>query len=238
MSILINNDLIWVSVPRCASLSIETTLLSTSNLIVEYCGDYESITKKNKEDKYLKHYHYDILELYNYFGFKESVCIKRDWFDRWLSALENVFESISQDNFHPIVEWKDVDNKFIYDVFNMNFSNDLYTINNDEKMLNCYSKFIKEDYKTAYKNSVAFPNVGILRSQNYFKNNTPCTYEFDIFEISKFENFIENKYNVEFKLPALNCSKKIKNNIIIDNNLKNWIWKIFESPYKKSGSFI
>ena len=236
--ILINNDLIWVSIPRCASASIESKLFNSSGLTIKYAGDYERILEKSKSDsRYSSHRHSPIDSLYAYFGYYNSICIKRDWLERWKSSLELMFKIVEIDKFTPITNFEDIDNDFIYKNFNIEFSNKLYS-GNMEDSLYCYSKFIKEDFDYVKKESVSYTSIHAIRSQNYWKNNKPCTYEFDINEIHKFEKFIEDRYNIEFKLSKTNESEKTNKKIIFDDDLKNWIWKIFEYPLLKNKTLI
>ena len=47
MSLLINNDLIWISVPKCASVSIETALIDSEidiRLLPDHRYNYEKKT--------------------------------------------------------------------------------------------------------------------------------------------------------------------------------------------------
>jgi hypothetical protein len=78
----------------------------------------------------------------------------------------------------------------------------------------------------------------VLQSENHWKENQPSTYEFDIKEIHKFEEFIEKRYGVSFKIPHLNSTPKIKNKIEINDELKNYLWNVFEKPFEKRNSLI
>lgn len=222
MSILIDNNLIWVSIPRCASLSIEKTIMNINELNSIHYLDYNNLII---HDVLHSHGHFMLNSLYQVFGRKETICITRDWFDRWLSSLEQIFKIIKMDNLTPIIDWIDVDNNFIYDTFDSKFSNDIYS---GDSSLECYYKLIKKDNNISNNlNGV----INILRSQNFWKNNEKCTYEFDIHEIYKFENFMSNRYNVDFRLPTINASSGIKSKIVIDDKLKNHVWNIFESIF-------
>jgi len=237
MSILINKDLLWVSVPRCASISIENALMN-KNIKVDHYFKYDELVIKNKADNNIPfHYHTPLSSLYEYFGKKESICITRDWFERWLSSFEHMFLCVKRDKLNAVIDWKDVDNDFIYEVFNENFSNKLYSMT-DEGELECYSKLIKEDISIAYDKSIYFRSISILCSQKYWKDNEKCTYEFDISEIYKFENFISDRYNIDFKIPHINSGSGIKSKILIDDKLKNHVWNIFEKPYIKRNQLI
>jgi hypothetical protein len=140
MSLLINNELIWVSVPKCASFSIEDALLK-SNLDIKK----HSKVKKNQQH----HTHIALHILKEEFGDKKSICIKRDWFERWLSSLQYILENIKLNNsLKPIKEWKDVDNQFIYDTFTDEFSNVFHSGETKSENI-CYGKFLKNKEEIA-----------------------------------------------------------------------------------------
>lgn len=222
MSICINNDLIWVSIPRCASLTIEKALLNSKlnvSLFNEIAGD-----------KVENHMHYQLYNLYEHYGRLETVCITRDWFDRWLSALRYFWKSLKNYKLTPIIEWEDIDNDFIYEYFNKSFSDVIYNSNSFE---NTFLLFLKN--KNNYiSNENIFNLIKIFSSQNQIKCNESCTYEFDIKNINQFEIFIQNRYNIDFKLLHLNSSENIPNKIIINDELKDFIWNVFESRFEKN----
>ena len=86
MSLLINDNLIWVATPKCASISIENALYS-SNLNIK--------PSKWIEINNNRHLHIPIDILKKEFGNKESICITRDWFEKWLSALNHLWDVIN-----------------------------------------------------------------------------------------------------------------------------------------------
>ena len=227
MSLLINNDLIWISVPKCASISIEHALIN-ADLDIKLLSEYRYSHRTD-----LVHGHYRKSQLFDEFGIKETVCINRDWIDRWVSALEFIWGRILYANLTPIINWNEVDSQFIYKTFDIDFSKKLY---------------YTDQYDELYKKLINNPNVEIntnflgvlstLVSHNYWKENQPCTHEFDIKEIHKFEKFIQKRYGVSFNLEHLNSTPKIKNKIEINDELKNHVWNVFEKPFEKRKTLI
>jgi hypothetical protein len=240
MSICINNDLIWISIPRCASTSIENSLQNTENLDIKYPGTYERFFFKKG-----LHVHLRLKTMYNFFGKKETICITRNWFDRWLSGLEHMWwEMISSKNF-PVIPWEEIDNDWIYQNITSEYVNAIYTINrNVEKDDDIELWKVKEKWNNYFvmpefidqRRNRFFPTV--LLSEKYWKENIKCTYEFDIKEIDKFESFISKRYNVDFKLLKLNSYEKLPNKIVKDEKLKNWVWNNFEKPFITTDKLI
>jgi hypothetical protein len=237
MSICINNDLIWLSIPKCASTSIEDALVKSKLDIVHY--EYEKLKNYNR------HFHIRLKDLYQKFGVKETICINRDYFDRWISGLKHIWDTYELSNIPLIEKWENVDNEFIYKTFTDDYINEIYasgknfpTIrNHNGKSLIDYSKVTKlELNKKIVPKGIFIENI--LRSQLYLKDNKKCTYEFNINEIEKFEKFIENRYNIDFKLDILNKTSFQHNLIIKDEKLKNWVWEKFEKRFIKSNNII
>jgi hypothetical protein len=231
MSILINNDLIWISIPKCASISIERALIN-SELNIKLQLEYKYVVERKGMHSHIKKSH-----LFNEFGIHPTVCITRNWLDSWLSSLEFIWQRLLLNQYSPIIQWEDIDNQFIYDTFDINFSKNLYHTtdweDNLKKLINNPLQ-LEDDNNSHYINSL----LSTMFSQNHWKENQPCTYEFDIKEIHKFEEFIQKRYGVSFKIPHLNSTPKIKNKIEINDELKNHLWNIFEKPFEKRNSLI
>lgn len=229
MSYLINNDLIWVAIPKCASISIERALVKT-NLVLD------SIHYNN--DKSI-HSHIRVSEAISTFGNKETVCIKRDWFERWMSSLQYVINGT--DNYSPYtfkVKWEDIDNEFIYNFFTDSYINNLYLfLNNYDVTKDCFLEFVEE--KEIIPNIFPYEyTICTLLSQRYWVENQQCTYEFDISELDKFSEFIENRFGEKLNIEKFNSNPETKSKIIIDDKLRNWVWDKFEKPFIKTNRLI
>lgn len=241
MSLCINDDLIWVSVPRCASYSIENALFNTSLNIKHYNYGNARV--------YPEHLHSKLTSLYHTFGKMETVVIKRNYFNRWISALQHSWYMYEIDGVEMSVKWKDIDNDFIYENFTKEYIDSIYSIVSTENDLVEYEDIIKmRELKKSiiYRFAKNIPkNVEklniptmLLLSQSYWVDNQKCTYEFDISEIDKFEEFMCNRYKIDFKVKKINESKSIKNNIIKDDKLKQWVFDNFEKRFEKRNQLI
>lgn len=183
------------------------------------------------------HYHVPLNECLLTWGNKETICITRDWVQRWISALNFIWDKIEfESEYTPIRKWEDVDNKFLYKSFDTNFLNNLHLVDGqDIGIQSCFLKLVKENYDPLKK----IPNVMItLISQKYFLSNKKCTYEFDIKEIDKFTDFIEERFGERLIIENTNQSTKRANKIVIDDKLKQWIWENFEKRFEKRNQLI
>lgn len=227
MSHLLNDKIIWVAIPRCASFAVENAF-KKSDLKMTPCQKVLGFKGHEKE-----HLHIEAKLLIDEFGDLETLCIKRDWLERWLSGLKHFL--LSHAVFYknePFVSWEEVDNDFIYETFDHEFCNKLYFGNFDDDVELCrrlLKKFDPDDDATL---------IGMLKSQNFYKINNKCTYEFDIKELYKLEKFIMDKFAIDIKINKVNESPKLTNKIVIDNELKEWIWDKFEKPFEKNNVLI
>ena len=228
MSLLINNDLIWISVPKCASLSIEKALMN-SEIDIKLHSEYRySLEKKNHNQ------HIQRGMLFYEFGIHPTICIKRNWLDRWVSGLEYIWQNSTRNGYSLSVQWEEIDNNFIYNTIDINFAKTLYFRDNFNDN---FRKLINNPTIEINENDIPSGFVTLL-SQNYWKENKPCTYEFDIKELHKFEEFIQKRYGGSFNLEHLNITPKIKNKIEINDELKNYLWNVFEKPFEKRNQLI
>lgn len=237
MGLLINNELIWISIPRCASMSIEKALI-LSKLDIQ--RSKKSIDYENG------HHHVAISELYENFGLHQTVCIKRDWFDRWFSGLHHLITWIESSKLYtPKKTWEEIDNEFIYNTFTDEFCDLIYKTDDANAWDSAFSKLINENevkpimYDSNNKplpRLVAF--LSVLLSQSFWKNNVKCTYEFNINELDKFNDFLFNKFGSRINIDVINESKKNKSKIIVDDKLKQWVWDKFEKRFEKRQNLL
>ena len=80
--------------------------------------------------------------------------------------------------------------------------------------------------------------MGTILPERHWKSNEKCTYEFDIKELDKFVKFIEDRFGEKIQLDNLNTSTKRPNKIIINDELKSFVWEKFEKPFEKRNKLI
>lgn len=225
MSLCINNDLIWVSVPKCASFSIEKALIN-SNLKIKLYSKYENFLEKRKNwPSKFKHSHYRIDDMYNEFGILETFCVTRNSTERFVSAIRHLFWTYENEyKLNTKIKTKDLNNKFITDNINSEFITNLNS-NEFENNIKCFDIFIYDNIKKILNNEkllLLCKTLWLMKPQNYWTNNNQITYKFDIKELNMIKNFIFDRYNVKIKIPHINKSQK-KDFIIINNELKSHI---------------
>lgn len=229
MSLIINNELIWVSIPKCGTVSL-LKALSESNLNIVYYP----VNKNNyKISPNFTVAHIKKSNLINFFGKKDTFIIKRKWLDKWISALQYFFDvsNILHGN-ETYIKFENIDNDFIKKNFNHDFANAIYS-DNDYLMGIQYNKFFKKI------NNRLIGTLDVFKSTNYYTENESCSYEFQLDNIESFENFIFDRFKEKIKIERLNANIKKESKIQITNDLKNWIFEVFEDRFQqKNGKLI
>jgi hypothetical protein len=232
---LLQNDLVLLNIPRCASYSTENSIIH-SDLNYKYVSTIDkrvvSYSSTNIDDFYkntihLPHGHFRLNDCYSLFGRKQAISITRDYFDKFLSSLSFFYELINYQN--DILDVNIVDIQFIKKRFNLNF---VYLIENEPNELKTLliNLFGIDDTNLNIKLSKA---LLIFNSIKWWQSNEIIKYEFDINEMDKFKCFIENRYDTSITIPHENKSNKNTTfpNLIINDTLKSYIWKTFEKKY-------
>jgi hypothetical protein len=179
----------------------------------------------------------------------ETVVIKRNYFDRWISALQHVWYTYEINGIELLVKWEDMNNDFIYEIFTKDYVDSIYLSFVSENELLKHKDIVETrefNNSIIYKFAKNMPKgidytynpLLMLLSQSYWVFNNKCTYEFNIDEIDKFEKFMSNRYKIDFKLDKINKSKPIKNGIIKDEKLKKWVFDMFEKRFQKRNAII
>ncbi len=225
MSLLINDEIIWISIPRCASNSIERSLYSSKLKIDHSDQNYWNL---KPGDAGFEHKHFNLCDLRSLWPNKKTLRIKRDWFDRWNSSLEHLWYTMKKYEHVPKIEYSQIDNEFIYRTFNREFGNVLYGEGGKYNMF----KYLIHNF-TPTEKFKADIKTGVLLSQNYWlSGEKKCDYEFDINNLHGFKNFIWERYGEKLEIPHSNKSRKLKNKIIPDEKLKKHVWEVFERPFQ------
>jgi hypothetical protein len=270
---VIENELIFVSVPKNASMAVHYAL-EESTINFEPAFNYsELITKinshspnfihqfSNKNHKIKIHMHYTTADMYSMLNKKlPTIFIKRDYSERFISALNYIFNfrlPLAYPELKNILH--NIDNDWIYKNINKDDITNIKIFNPSEdkiyidgkidspqdlvhrNIINSLNKFLKNKIKlknTMVQINEPFPknkhiNFKMLDSQEIWKSGHNPKHIFDIKELNKLEEFIENKYEKEFKIKNINTSADIdiRTNFVNDTKLRNWVWDNFEKHH-------
>ena len=273
--ILIENEVVFLSVPKNASISVHYAL-EESDLQIEPTWQYKDYAKAALENnsryyhfsnhKIKIHIHLTTDEVYQFLNKKvPTIFIKRDYCERFISALNYILNfqivkaysyEYSDILFNDILP--NIDNNWIYETFTKDIIENITfhsTVNKKilqsdttesyedvvhKLIISSLNRFVKNKkrIKIPKPNQRRFPsnkyiNFNILNSQEIYKSGYTPKYIFDICELYKLENFIEEKFEKQIKIKKENSLDKtlIKTNFINDTKLRNWVWDNFEKQY-------
>lgn len=218
--IILDNSLIYVATPKTATTSVRRALIESG---IPYTEFHPTGTEN-------MHYHVPLSQMIDKWGVKESFCIEREWFERWVSGINYVFVSYLR---NPELQCKftpeDISNEFIYSSFTDKFINDIYS-SEEDIFRKCQKKFISNPEELKHPS-----RIKVLCSSSYWKSGKKCTYEFGMNQITELESFIHNKFGVKVNIPKLNVTEQSIEfpNLIINEELKDFAYNRFEKKYTK-----
>jgi len=273
--ILIENEVVFLSVPKNASISVHYAL-EESDLKIEPTWNYERSAKLALEKhstlynfsnhKIKIHNHITTNMVYDYLNKKvPTIFIKRDYCERFISALNYIlnFQIVNTYGYkYSDILYNDIlpniDNDWIYKTFTKDViekikihlivnrkilqteTEESYEDMVHKSVLSSLNKFVKnkKKIKIPKPNEMHFPsnkyiNFNMLSSQEIYKSGYTPKYIFDIYELYKLENLIEEKFGKQIKIKKENSLNKntIKTNFINDTKLRDWVWDNFEKQY-------
>ena len=267
--ILIENELIFLSVPKNASMSVHYAF-EESTINFEPAFPYNAMLdmiSKNEPNyfslnnhKIKIHPHYTTAEIYSNINKKlPTIFIKREYSDRFLSALNYIFNYRIALVYPELInilhyidnEWiyKNITNSVIENIRIFNPTNMEFHINEIDSPEDCVHRVIIHALNKFTKNKVItkknlspyndpfpknkFINFKILDSQEIYKSGYTPKYIFDISELYKLEKLMEDRYDksLEIKKENVTEQKALKTNFVNDTKLKNWVWNNFEKHH-------
>lgn len=217
--ILIDKRLIYVATPKTATQSIKAAIINSGIPFEEF---HDNLAPGEN------HYHVTLSEMINKWGIKESFCLERDWFERWLSGITYlIYGYLHYDNLQPRFRLEDIDNNFIFETFTEDFVNTLYSPDKDD-LRKIQDIFLYNPDKLEHPG-----RVKVLCSSNFWKSGKKCTYEFNFKNFDKIETFFKESFNCEFEIPNLNEIKSIFKlvNVEINDELKDFVFHRFEKRF-------
>lgn len=218
--IILDNRLIYVATPKTATHSVRKALIESGIPYKEY-------NPRATEDL---HYHVPLSKMIEKWGVRESFCIEREWFERWLSGLNYIFTSyLKNSELKCLFTPQDISNDYIYSTFTDKFINDIYS-SYEDVYRKCQEKFISNPEKLRLPS-----RIQVLCPSTYWKSGKKCTYEFGMNQISDLESFIYDKFGVNVSIPKLNITEQsIKfPNLIVNEELKRFAFDKFEKKFAK-----
>jgi hypothetical protein len=228
---LINNEFIYLPIPKNASTSITYSILHWGIKVDFGEDDLNEIMYSQINDRYFKHYHMPYYMYRNIFPNKKMIGIKRPSIDRFISALQYLIYRAEFQNIKLKYDFQNMNEQQIIDIFSnifyeieklgiMNESNKDEFIKNAKKI---NKKYVSDDENF---NTMCIDN---FRSQ-YFWGLNHCDKIIDIKNISEFTDIIK-QIKPSFNLIKNNSSKHINLKIEKTENLINFVHNVIDLKY-------
>lgn len=226
---LIENDIAFIAIPKCASISvhwafeqsdvkIEPTFFNESTDFPNGYKMPKNIRGYNHAWKKIKsHRHQSIAEVYTILQKKvNTITIKRDYCKRFLSSFYYLFGHWIKEAYGLQYIPNAITNDFIYEYFTDEIVDYIKSMIQNSKnfeldkkmklklivpLIEKYSiNYNKEKIKDSLLNDTIYINYRVFDSQESWKSGYTPTYEYDIQELYKFEKFIFENYGKIIKI--------------------------------------
>jgi len=230
---LIENKFFFISLPRCASTSFMGSCMEHGLEIKHVHEEYDidnQLKKMNKKNginfnyfqQEFAHIHESVKDLKLKFGNQyDVISIKRDEHERFISLWKHILHEMFLKE-HPD----------IYDICkNLSLENILFYKSSDlednDKIIITINEFITknklEKISEYGKNMIDI----LIRPYSYYHMHDPDIIWFDFNDLSKLENWVSNKLNMNFKLLKINSSKHFDCELKLNDSFK----KKYDSIY-------
>ena len=232
MSILIENELIYLAIPKTGCISITNAIIK-SNLNYELApllkNKYNELKKDfNGEDPkfIINTFHYRLDQLKTEFGNKKTISIKRNHLDKFISGINYCYRWFERRNLKPKIGLNELDNEYIYKLIDNEF---VFLIEN-QKYIELLRYFI-DDFSQINEEDPELGFLFTLIPSSYMKCGYKIDYEFDISELHLLEKFLNDRYGSNVVIPKLNTTENMVNGLIKNAELSDFIWDKFEKKY-------
>ena len=234
---LVDNNFIYVNLPRCGSTSFHYSCilhdLEIKNLNYEWGKinskiDFENIDEKNIMDL-ISHGHEELPSLRERFGLKYPViAVKRDRYDTFYSLYRHiVFDLRRAFAMKACIFFKNcsLDELFFFKTEDLYSNESRFDIINDfllkNKLIKKYS-IPSEARINLYSDEYIVNVLNILITPaSYWHNHDKDIIWFDINKLDLLEKWVSEKIGKEFKLKQVNSSQHINCSLKLDQHFKD-----------------
>ena len=242
---VINNKIAFVGIPKNASWSVESTCkeynfdLKYSNIL------WENTMRENGQKN--KHIHTKIQSLIKTFGTDlDYVCIIRDSTDRLISAWKFfITQSYEVLDSFTLNKMKNKNNEFIINFIKNNYNDFINSYGDNDIKEKVFRKLIDElEFPEELKKNHRFVDrfslhvLTFISQYNWVLNDRIKVREFHFDRINEFEDYMSEKFNVDFKLVHANQTKLDYCGITKTPELIEFVDKYVDGAIKKSISIL
>ena len=230
---LIENKIIFIGVPKCASYSFRTSCFM-NNLKAEYVN--ESVNNSMRLGVSLNYHHHDPIEpLENKFGTDYPyIAIKRDPVKRFISGWGYFIQKIV-DLFPEKTDYfLSLDNDYVISFLKNNVNNcDL--LMNKNTIAKVFDNFLLDHNITMEKDwewRKASMRLNTMTSQFAYHKNRPFIKFFDITNMGELETYMSETFDIDFKMVREN-EAKVVTALKVDEKLHDFVYTHIEPNLTK-----
>jgi hypothetical protein len=242
---VINNKVAFVAIPKNASWSVELTCkeydfdLKYSNIVWE-----NTMRERGLQNK---HIHTKVQSLISTFGTNlDYICITRDPTDRFISAWKFFITQSSEFiDSYTLEKTKNKNNEFIIDFIKNNHYDfiNMYAGKNIVKKV--FVRLIEElEFPEQLKKNNRFIDqfslhiLTFISQYNWILNDAVKVREFHFDKMWEFENYMSEKFNVDFKLVHVNQTKLDYCAVTKTPELIEFVDKYIDGAIKRTKSIL
>jgi hypothetical protein len=227
---LINNEFVFLPIPRNASTSIYKSL-NVWNIPIDFGPERANIELKNNSQN--KHYHFSYSELINFFPNKPFIAIYREPTDRFISAIyyffDNIFNEKSLQLKYNFLKFNTED--FIY--FFKDFMIELNNYTKEKKIISVnpfFNKYFINSEFDINQHIKLKSFMGVFLSQYYY-GIEHCD------EIIPMENIKILEQKIQIIKPNFNFIKINEKNLKLNLNIKKteklqeFVYEFIDKPF-------
>jgi hypothetical protein len=220
---LVDNNFIFLNLPRCASSSFQNTCLYY-NLPLDFYDDSVSKIIKSKQENDIAHYHESLILLQTKFGKDYPVIsVKRDPKECFISMWKHIINFLYKNGLKN--EAEQFTNLKINDILTYS-SHDTMTPENRSKYIYEFLKKTGITRNMVNENFLSLLNTLLIPVSNFHNDNQSIIW-FKFNELHKLEDWVSNRLNIDFKLQHLNSSNHLECELKNDENFR----KVYDSIY-------
>lgn len=243
----VENKFLFLSIPRCATVSFETSLVE-QGFKIKYYPNILTEKRVNMGLLPINHGHQAISVLEKNLLINESVkdetteidriSIYREPLERFISGWKYVLKNIKIVDEKSYTILKTIDNKEFIDRFSSIITSPL-DITKPPTFDKLLGPILSYDLLTDKKftNSRNVFESTLTPPSRWHENNVKIRF-FDIKNLSELENYVREKTNKDFVLKKINDTFDIETSLIIDEDLKKFYFSKIEIPQKIIKSVI
>ena len=233
---LVDNKFLFLKIPRTATVAFERSCFS-AGLSIKYPAD--NVLAQRQADKGIepyRHAHHPVSKLREYFGNDYPiVAITRDPLERFLSAWKYTIKHIAETNPEISKALEKVTSKQFINAWHSEIGY-IDNLKDIEKASNFFRRVLKGG--VPYSKNIFMIFTTVITGATRWHENDPNILYFDMKDLKSLEEYTREVTGKPFELISTNDTESIYTDLKIDEELKDFYFKLIEPLYKTQNTLI